>query len=130
MEFNKDTTDKLQKIRIIKIKKVIIKMTVILITIILIFVAFIIVDKNTGILGGNLSNFFKIETTDKQEEEVIKVAEKKFRELGENIDKKDLEVLKIQRNGEIYYYISAKENTIEVREKDGKITRINSIPVE
>lgn len=55
---------------------------------------------------------------------------KKFKDLGENAKKNDLEVLKIQRKGELYYYISSKENTVEVRISDNKITRVNSVPVE
>ena len=60
----------------------------------------------------------------------IKVAKKKFNELGENVEENNLEVLKIQRKGELYYYISSKDNTLEIRIKDNKITRVNSVPVE
>lgn len=113
-----------------KTKKLIIKIVIIAIIIIILLTALIIIDRNKKIFEGNLSNFFEIETSNRQEEKAIKVAEEKFKELGENIDEKNLEILKIQRNGEVYYYISAKENTVEVREKDSKITRINSVPVE
>lgn len=130
MENEKNTIEKHEKIRKIKKRKLVIKISIIVITIILLFVVLIIADKNAKIFGGNLSNYFEIGSTDKKQEEIIKIAEEKFKELGENIDKKDLEVLKIQRKGELYYYISARENTIEIREKDSKITRINSIPVE
>ena len=130
MKKNEKITEKFKKIKIIKTKKLIIKIFVIVIAIIIFLTALIIIDKNTKIFGGNVSNFFKIDTNNNQEEKIIKIAQKKFKELGEDIDSKNLEVLKIQRNGEVYYYISAKENTIEVREKDSKITRINSVPVE
>ena len=66
----------------------------------------------------------------KEREKAVKVAQKKFNELGEKTNKEELEVLKIKRKGEYYYYISAKDNTVEVRIKDNKITRINSVPIE
>ena len=130
METKENTTEKAKKIKKIKTKKLIIKIVIIAISILIFFTTLILIDKNTKIFEGNLSSFFEIETSNRQEEKAIKAAEKKFKELGEDIDKKDLEILKIQRNGEVYYYISAKENTVEVREKDSKITRINSDPVE
>ena len=66
----------------------------------------------------------------KKKEKAVKVAQKKFKELGEKAKKEELEVLKIKRKGEYYYYISAKDNTVEIRITDNKITRVNSIPVE
>ena len=70
------------------------------------------------------------ENAKKEREKAVKVAQKKFNELGEKTNKEELEVLKIKRKGEYYYYISAKDNTVEVRIKDNKITRINSVPIE
>ena len=67
---------------------------------------------------------------DKQKEKALKVARKKFEELGEKVNEKDLEILKIERKGEFYYYISSKENTVEVRISDNKITRVNSVVVD
>ena len=66
----------------------------------------------------------------KEKEKAVKVAQKKFKELGEKAKKEELEVLKIKRKGEYYYYISAKDNTVEIRITDNKITRVNSVPVE
>ena len=66
----------------------------------------------------------------KDAEAAAKVAINKFKELGENVKKEDLEILKIQRDGEELYYISSKENTAEVRILDSKITRLNSVPVK
>ena len=66
----------------------------------------------------------------KQKEKAVKVAQEKFKELGEKVKKEELEVLKIKRKGEYYYYISAKDNTVEIRITDNKITRVNSVPVE
>ena len=58
------------------------------------------------------------------------MAIKQFKKLGENINEKELKVMKIQRKGEEYYYISSKENTLEIKLKGGKVTRINSATVE
>ena len=67
---------------------------------------------------------------DEQKKKALKVARKKFEELGEKVNEKDLEILKIERKGEFYYYISSKENTVEVRIYDNKITRVNSVVVD
>ena len=65
------------------------------------------------------------------EEEARKVAKKQFKKLGEkNIKEENLQVKKIQRSGEEYYYISSAENTMEIQIKGGKVTRINSATVE
>ena len=67
---------------------------------------------------------------DEQKKKALKVARKKFEELDEKVNEKDLEILKIERKGEFYYYISSKENTVEVRISDNKITRVNSVVVD
>ena len=65
------------------------------------------------------------------EQEARKLAKKQFKELNEKwINEKDLEVLEFSRANEYYYYISSKENTIEIKKNGGKITRINSVPVQ
>ena len=65
------------------------------------------------------------------EQEARKLAVKQFKELDEKwINEKDLEVLEFSRANEYYYYISSKENTIEIKKDGGKITRINSVPVQ
>ena len=65
------------------------------------------------------------------EQEARKLAVKQFKELDEKwIKEKDLEVLEFSRANEYYYYISSKENTIEIKKDGGKITRINSVPVQ
>ena len=65
------------------------------------------------------------------EQEARKLAVKQFKELDEKwIKEKDLEVLEFSRANEYYYYISSKENTIEIKKNGGKITRINSVPVQ
>lgn len=64
------------------------------------------------------------------ENEARNIAILKFNELGEsNINNEDLGVKKIRRSGEEYYYISSKENTLEVKIETGQITRINSVVV-
>lgn len=65
------------------------------------------------------------------EQEARKLAAKQFKELNEKwVKEKELEVLEFSRANEYYYYISSKENTIEIKKDGGKITRINSVPVE
>lgn len=94
--------------------------------------------KNTEIANNtnqNTINENTINTPIKDEEEIAKenatnVAIKKFKELGEITTASELEVVKIKRKNELYYYISSKENTVEVRIEDNKITRINSVPVK
>ena len=65
------------------------------------------------------------------EQEARKLAVKQFKELNERwVKEKDLEVLEFSRANEYYYYISSKENTVEIKKDGGKITRINSVPVQ
>lgn len=65
------------------------------------------------------------------ENDAKKLAIKQFKKIGEsNIDEESLKVLKIQRKGKEFYYISSKENTLEIQILGGNITRINSVVVE
>ncbi len=65
------------------------------------------------------------------EQEARKLAVKQFKELNERwVKERDLEVLEFSRANEYYYYISSKENTVEIKKDGGKITRINSVPVQ
>jgi len=64
------------------------------------------------------------------EEKAKEVAIKQFKNLGEKVSREDLNIKKIKRQGEEYYYITSKENTMEIKIKGGKVTRINSAPVE
>lgn len=92
-------------------------------------------DKSHKILGGKLENIFVREETEKdkqkqeekQKKKAIEKAVNKFKELGEQVKKEELEVLKIQRKGELYYYISAKENSVEIKIDTIEITRVNGI---
>lgn len=64
------------------------------------------------------------------EDEAREIAVKQFEKLNENVEKTSLEVIKLERNDGLYYYISSEKNTMEVRVKGGKVTRINAVPVE
>ena len=65
------------------------------------------------------------------ENDAKKLAIKQFKKIGEsNIDEESLKVLKIQRKGKEFHYISSKENTLEIQILGGNITRINSVVVE
>jgi len=63
------------------------------------------------------------------ENQAKKTAVKQFKKLGENTKEEDLQIMKIQRKGEEYYYITSKENTLEIKIDTGKVTRINSVEV-
>lgn len=69
-------------------------------------------------------------TEDITEDNAREVAVMQFKELKEEIQKEELDVQKIQRNGEEYYYITSKQNSLEIRIKGGTITRINATSVE
>lgn len=65
------------------------------------------------------------------EEAARKVAKSQFRLMGEKgLWARDLNVTKIERSGEEYYYITSKKNTLELKIIGGQITRINSVPVQ
>lgn len=70
------------------------------------------------------------ENDEMTEEEARKVTVKQFKEIGEKIKEDELNVRKIIRNEEEYYFISSAKNTLEVKIKGGIITRINSATVE
>lgn len=64
------------------------------------------------------------------EEDARKLAVKQFKKLGETINKDDVQVNRIRRQGEEYYYIASPKNTLEIKILGGEITRINSVIVE
>ncbi len=65
------------------------------------------------------------------EDKARKIAQKKFKELGEKkVNKDTLKVTLIQRDSELYYYVCSLDNTVEISQKTGKIIRINSANVE
>lgn len=64
------------------------------------------------------------------EEEAKELAIKQFKKIGEkNLEKNKINIIKIDRNGEEYYYVTSAENTAEIKIKGGQITRINSASV-
>ncbi len=64
------------------------------------------------------------------EEEAKELAIKQFKKIGEkNLEKDKINIIKIDRNGEEYYYVTSEENTAEIKIKGGQITRINSASV-
>ena len=64
------------------------------------------------------------------EEEAKELSIKQFKKIGEkNLEKDKINIIKIDRNGEEYYYVTSAENTAEIKIKGGQITRINSASV-
>ena len=64
------------------------------------------------------------------EEEAKELAIKQFKKIGEkNLEKDIINIIKIDRYGEEYYYVTSAENTAEIKIKGGQITRINSASV-
>ena len=104
--------------------------------IIILISLFIIFRPNLGKIGSTAdSNIELVDTEIRGEDEITeeqarKVAVKKFKKLGEKkVKQEDLNVKKILRSQEEYYYISSAENTLEIKIKGGTITRINSAVV-
>lgn len=64
------------------------------------------------------------------EEQARKLAVKQFKTLKEDVKENDLKVSKIQRQGVEFYYVVSSENSVEIQILGGKITRINTAPVE
>lgn len=64
------------------------------------------------------------------EEQARKTAVKQFEILKEDVKEEELNVVKIQRNNEKYYYITSVNNSLEIKINGGKIIRINSATVE
>jgi hypothetical protein len=64
------------------------------------------------------------------EEDAKNIAIRQFANLGEGANPNKLNVIRLQRNGEEFFYVSSPKNTVEIRISDGKITKINSVVVE
>lgn len=123
--------DKIKQIKNLKNKKIIIISTIAVLAIILISgITVCVLDVTNQTFGGKIANMFQ-SNNEISEEKATDKAIKRFKEMGEkNIKKDELEVLKILRKGEYYYYISSPENSMEIRITDGKIVRENSVLVE
>lgn len=66
-----------------------------------------------------------------KEKKAREIAKKRFEKLGErNVDENSLTVSKIQRDGDLYYYICSLNNTIEINVYSGKVTRLNTAVVD
>lgn len=63
------------------------------------------------------------------EDEAREMAVTQFERLGENVNKDDLRIVKLKRNDNMYYFISSKENTMEISIVGGIVTRINAVVV-
>ena len=65
------------------------------------------------------------------ENDAKKIAVKQFKKLGESdVKESDINVKRIVRKEDEYYFITSKLNTMEIRIKDGEIVRINSAYVQ
>ena len=121
-----DKLDRIKKIKAIKVQKKV-KIGIIIGIILVVIIGITIgtlyeLDKSHQIFGGNLEGIF----TGKESAQDKKKQEDKQKEKAQ---KEELEVLKIQRKGELYYYISAKENSVEVKISNLEITRVNGVLV-
>ncbi len=123
--------DKIKKIKKVKSKRKIIISTISVIVVILIALIIIsTLDATQKTFGGKIASIFSIEK-EITEEKAIKEALNRFNEMGEeNLTEDNLEVIKILRKGEYYYYISSPDNSLEIRISDGKIVRENSVLVD
>lgn len=128
-----EKNERINKIKMIKNKRRNIRIIICSLALGIIGIATFIGLKNN--CNTNYNIFIKTtesrkDSDDIQRKKAINVAKKRFKELGEKVNEDNLEVLKINRKGEYYYYISSKENTLEVRISDNKITRVNSVIVD
>ena len=99
--------------------------------ILIIISAIILFVPNKGSIADKFQSIFtSTQKKEISEDKAKEKAVKKFKELGEDISKDNLQVIKIQRSGEEYYYITSKKNTMEVKVIGGKITRVNSVVVD
>ena len=84
----------------------------------------------TGNLVLEFFDYYMEDKTKYTEEEAKELAIKQFKKIGEkNLEKDKINIIKIDRNGEEYYYVTSAENTAEIKIKGGQITRINSASV-
>lgn len=130
--------DRIKKINRIKVKKFFRNTFVVIVIVVAIACALLALDKYKNVFDGKFISLITIKKNDSDvdnnehgdEEKAAEVAKEKFNELGENTDNVGLEVLKITRKGKIYYFISSKENTVEISADTFEVKRINSVPVE
>lgn len=87
-------------------------------------------DKNNTVDGVEIVPNDNKENKEISEEDAKNIAIRQFANLGEGANPNKLNVIRLQRNGEEYFYVSSPKNTVEIRISDGKITKINSVVVE
>lgn len=108
-------------------------LAIIVFSIIIVVFLYIIFKPNDKVLTP--SGLEVVQTNIKDDEEITeeqakKVAVEQFRILKEDVKEEDLKLIKIQRNNEEYYYITSINNSLEIKIKGGKTTRINAALVE
>lgn len=82
--------------------------------------------QNTNIVSSGVASGDEI-----SEDKAKDIAIAQFKTMGEtSLQKSEIEIMQIQRSGELYYYISSPENTAEIKVKGGKITRLNGASVD
>ena len=87
-------------------------------------------DKNNTVDGVEIVPNDNKENKEISEEDAKNIAIRQFANLGEGANPNKLNVIRLQRNGEEFFYVSSPKNTVEIRISDGKITKINSVVVE
>ena len=79
----------------------------------------------SNIINGteNIDENYQISISDAREKAIII-----FNSLGEkDLNKDNVNVREINRNGNKYYYISSLENSAEIEINTGKVTKINNV---
>ncbi len=69
----------------------------------------------------------KPENQDTTRKQAVDATVEQFKRLGEDVSENDLKVDVITRNGQQYYYIKSKQNSIQIDVNTGKVVRINSV---
>lgn len=119
---------------VIKVEKktkkiIIISVSSIIAILIIALISIIVLDKTQRIFDGKVASIF-LSDEEIPEEKAVKKALDRFKEMGEeNLKENELEILKIMRSGEYYYYVSSPNNSLEIHISDGKIIRENSVIV-
>ena len=90
--------------------------------------------KNEDNKSGDSNSNTKKQSTEQDgkisEDAAKDIAVKKFKELGEDVDKESLDIVQLERSKKMYYFVSSDKNTMEVSVDEGKITRVNAVPVK
>lgn len=89
-------------------------------------------DDDTSKSARSLNKATKAAEGEISEEDAKRIAKGQFETLGEtNVDVSELDVMKIERKEEKYYYVTSKNsNTVEIKISDGTIARVNGVVTE